>query len=164
MKKSSFRKMTEEDTKDKYPNASLHQIDKNRICLTMNQLRLILGIKDDNFNNILTNLFEKELKKKKGKSLDFFDTSNLIEQAIKERKKKGKDEEEDKPNLNKLKKVSFKEGVEVSEEEEEENEDQKEVEEEDEKDGQTRLDMIETRLKKLKKKVDHLEEAIKEGI
>jgi len=49
-----------------------------------------LGIKDDDFNNILTNLFEKELKKKKGKSLDFFDTSNLIEEAIKERKKKEK--------------------------------------------------------------------------
>jgi len=164
MKKSSFRKMTEEETKDKYPNAYLHKIDKNRICLTINQLKLILGIKDDDFNNILTNLFEKELKKKKGKSLDFFDTSNLIEEAIKERKKKGKDEEEDKPNLNKLKKVSSKEGVEGSEEEEEENDDQKEVEEEDEKKGQTRLDMIETRLKKLEKKVDYLEEAIKEGI
>ena len=156
--------MTEEDTKDKYPNASLHQIDRNRICLTIKQLKLILGVKDDDFNNILTNLFEKELKKKNGKSLDFFDTSNLIEEAIKERKKKGKDELEDKPNLNKLKKVSFKEGVEVSEEEEDENDDQKEPEEEDEKEGQTKLDMIETRLKKLEKKLDYLEEAIKEGI
>ena len=164
MKKSSFRKMTEEDTKDKYPYASLHQIDKNRICLTINQLRLIFGKKDDVFNNILTDLFEKELKKKNGKSLDFFDTSNLIEEAIKERGKKGKDELEDKPNLNKLKKVSFKEGVEVSEEEEDEKDDQKEPEEEDEKEGQTRLDMIETRLKELEKKVDDLEEAIKNGI
>ena len=155
--------MTEEYVKDKYPYASLHQINKNRICLTINQLRLILGIKDDDFNNILTNLFEKELKRKNGKSLDFFGTSNLIEEAIKERKKKGKDELEDKQNLNKLKKVSFKEGVEVSEEEEDENDDQKDPEEEDEKEGQTRLNMIETRLKKLEKKVDYLE-AIKEGI
>ena len=109
MKELSFHKLSEEDTKDKYPNASLHQIDRNRICLTIKQLKLILGIKDDDFNNILTNLFEKELKKKKGKSLDFFDTSNLIDQAIKERKKKEKDESEDKSKLNKLKKVSFKE-------------------------------------------------------
>ncbi len=65
MKKLSFHKMTEEDVKEKYPNVSLHQIDKNRICLTINQLRLILGLKYDNFNNILANLCEKELKKKK---------------------------------------------------------------------------------------------------
>ena len=164
MKKSSFRKMTEEDVKDKYPNASLHLIDKNRICLTINQLKLILGLKDDDFNNILTKLCEKELKKKKGKSLDFYDTSNLIDQAIKERKKMGKDELEDKPSLNKLKTVSFKEEEEVSEEEEDEDDDQKEVEKEDEKEGLTRLDMIETRVKKLEKKVDYIEEAIKEGI
>ncbi len=44
--------MKEEDVKDKYPSASLHNIDKNRICLTINQLRLILGLKDDDFNNI----------------------------------------------------------------------------------------------------------------
>ena len=164
MKKLSFHKMTEEDVKEKYPNVSLHQIDKNRICLTINQLRLILGLKDDDFNNILADLCEKELKKKKGKSLDFYDTSNLIEQAIKERKKMRKDELEDNPNLNKLKQVSFKEEEEVSEEEEDENDDQKEVEKEDEKEGQTRLDMIEARLKKLEKKVDYIEEAIKEGI
>ncbi len=96
--------------------------------------------------------------------MDFYDTSNLIEQAIKERKKMRKDELEDNPNLNKLKQVSFKEEEEVSEEEEDENDDQKEVEKEDEKEGQTRLDMIEARLKKLEKKVDYIEEAIKEGI
>ena len=49
---------------------------------------MILGIKDDNFNNILTYLCQKELKKKKGKSMDFFDTSNLIGKAIKQRKEK----------------------------------------------------------------------------
>ena len=28
-----FPKMTEEEVKDKYPEASLHEIDTNRICL-----------------------------------------------------------------------------------------------------------------------------------
>ena len=156
--------MKEEDVKDKYPSASLHKIDKNRICLTVKQLKLILDKKDDDFNNIIVDLCEKELKKKKGKSLDFYDTSNLIDQAIKERKKMEKDESEDKSNLKKVKKVSFKEEEDVLEEEENETDDQKEVEKEDEKEGQTRLDMIETRLKKLEKKVDYIEEAIKEGI
>ena len=87
MKKLSFHEMEEEDAKDKYLDASLHQIDKNRICLPINQLRLILGLKDYDFNNILTILCEKELKKKKGKSLDFYDTSNLIEQLLKKGKK-----------------------------------------------------------------------------
>ena len=128
--------MKEEDVKDKYPNASLHQIDKNRICLTINQLRLILGLKDDDFNNILADLCEKELKKKKGKSLDFYDTSNLIEQAIKERKKINEDKKKKKSSSDKFKKVTFKE------EEEDENDDQKENEKEDEKEVQTRLDTI----------------------
>ena len=49
----------EEDVKNKYPSASLHQINKNRICLTINQLRLILGLKDDDFNNILAYFVKK---------------------------------------------------------------------------------------------------------
>ena len=83
-------------------------------------MKLILGIKDDDFNNILVDLCEKELKKKKGKSLDFYDTSNLIDQALKEWKKM----EKDKLNSNKLKKVTFKEEKEVLEEEEDEKEEE----------------------------------------
>ena len=79
--------MKEEVLKDKYPNASLHDIDKNRVCLTIKQLELILGLKDDNFNKIFIDLCKKELKNKNNQSLDFYDTSTLIDQAIKERKK-----------------------------------------------------------------------------
>ena len=80
--------MKEEEVKNKYPNASLHEIDKNRVCLSINQLKLVLGFKDDNFNNIFVDLCQKELDKKKGKSLDFFDLSNLIDKSINEVKKK----------------------------------------------------------------------------
>lgn len=156
--------MKEEDIKDKYPSVSLHNIDKNRICLTIGQLKLILSIKDDDFNDILTDLCEKELKKKRGKSLDFFDTSNLINKAIKQIK--GKDSKKLRPN--KFKKVTFKEKEEALEEEEDDQkEEEKEDEKEDEKEetnDQKRLDMIEKRLEKLEKRVDDVEEAIKDGI
>ena len=156
--------MKEKDMKDKFPYASLHNIDKNRVCLTTGQLKLILGKKDDDFNNILVDLCEKELKKKKGKSLDFYDTSNLIDQALKQWGKKEKNESEDKLNSNKLKKVTFKEEKEVLEEEEDENDDQKEEDEKEESNGQTRLKKLEKRLKKLEKRMDDVEEAIKDGI
>ena len=105
----------------------------------------------------LVDLCEKELKKKKGKSLDFYDTSNLIDQALKQWEKKEKNESEDKLNSNKLKKVTFKEEKEVLEEEEDENDDQKEEDEKEESNGQTRLE-------KLEKRMDDVEEAIKDGI
>ena len=120
--------------------------------MIIGQLKLILGLKEDDSNNILSDLCEKELKKKKGKSLDFYDTSNLIEKAIKERKKMEKDKKKKKSSSDKLKKVTFKE------EEEDENDDQKE----DEKEEQTRLDIIEQRLKRLEKRGDDVEDAIKE--
>ena len=50
--------------------------------MSINQLKLVLGFKDDNFNNIFVDLCQKELDKKKGKSLDFFDLSNLIDKSI----------------------------------------------------------------------------------
>ena len=124
--------MKEEDMKDKFPYASLHSIDRNRICLTIHQLKLILVKKDNDFNNILVDLSEKELKKKKGKSLDFYDTLNMIDQALKQRKKNEKNKLEDKLNSNKLKKVTFKEEKEVLEEEEDENDNQKEEDEKEE--------------------------------
>ena len=163
MKRPSFKKTTEEELKDKYPDAYLHKIDKNRICLTDKQLKLILDKKDDDFNNIIVDLCEKELKKKKGKSSDFYDTSNLIDQAIKERKKMEEDKSKDKPKSNKLKNVTFKEEKGGSEEEDEKD-DQKEEDEKEEDNGQTRLNNIERRLKKLEDRLENVEEAIKSGI
>ena len=135
--------MKEEALKDKYHNASLHNFDKNRVCLTIKQLKLILGLKDDDFNNIFIDLCQKELKKKNNKSLDFYDTSNLIDQAFKERKK-----DSNKSRPNKLKKATFKE-EEVYEEEESDDQNEEEKDEKEESRSQIRLDMIEQRLKKL---------------
>ena len=48
--------MKEEDVKDKYPSSSLHKFDRNKFCFAICQLKLILGLKDNDFNNILTYL------------------------------------------------------------------------------------------------------------
>ena len=40
-----FTKMSEEEVKDKYPEASLHEIDTNRICLSPVQLEMIFYFK-----------------------------------------------------------------------------------------------------------------------
>ena len=44
--------MKEEEVKDKYPDASLHKIDKNRICLTPGQLEMIFNINNKKFNHV----------------------------------------------------------------------------------------------------------------
>ena len=79
--------MKEEEVKNKYLNNSLQVHDKRRVCLTINQLKFVL-VKSDHFNNIFVDLCQKELKKKNGSSLDFYDLSNLIEKSINEVKKK----------------------------------------------------------------------------
>ena len=76
--------MKEEEVKNKYLNNSLQIYDKRRVCLTINQLKLVLG-KSDNFNNIFLDLCQKKLEKKN--SLDFDDLSILIEKSINEVKK-----------------------------------------------------------------------------
>ena len=150
--------MKEEALKDKYPNASLHNIDKNRVCLTIKQLKLILNQKDDDFNNIFIDLCQKELKKKNNKSLDFYDTSTLIDKALKERKK-----DSNKSRSNKLKKATFKEEEEVYEEKESGDQYEEEKYEKEEFRGQIRMAFLEQRLKKLEERVDNIEEVIKEG-
>ena len=97
-------KMTEEEVKDKYPEASLHKIDTNRICLSPGQLEKIFKVNDKKFNDVFLDLCKQELKKKQGKSLDFYDLANLIDRNLKETKDKGiKD---------KVKHVSFKDDCE----------------------------------------------------
>ena len=76
--------MKEEEIKNKYINNSLQVYDKRRVCLTINQLKLVLG-KSDNFNNIFLDLCQKKLENKN--SLDFDDLSILIEKSINEVKK-----------------------------------------------------------------------------
>ena len=56
--------------------------------MTIDQLKLVLALKDDNFNNIFVDSYQKELNKKNGKSLDFFDLTNLIDKSLNEVKKK----------------------------------------------------------------------------
>ena len=96
--------MTEEEVKNKYPDASLHKIETNRICLTPGQLEMIFNVKDENFNALFLDLCKQELKKKLGKSLDFYDLANLIDRSLKETKDKG--------SKSKVKHVSFKDDYE----------------------------------------------------
>ena len=93
--------MKEEEVKDKYPEASLHKIDTNRICLSPGQLEMIFNMNNKKFNEVFLDLCKKELKNKSGKSLDFYDLSNLIDQSLKEINDKG--------GKSKAKHVSFKE-------------------------------------------------------
>ena len=67
---------------DRFPGVSLHQIDKNRICLSLGQLKMIFGFDNKVFNDYFLNLCEEKLKKNGGKSLDFFDVSNIIDKAM----------------------------------------------------------------------------------
>ena len=54
--------MKKEEVKNKYSNASLHELNKNRVCLTIDQLKLVLGLKDDNFNNIFVDSCQKRIE------------------------------------------------------------------------------------------------------
>ena len=147
--------MKEEEVKDKYPEASLHDIDRNRICLTLGQLKMIFGLKDDRFNDIFIDLCEKELKRKKYKSLDFYDLTNVINRCFKEVKVLRKSESQ-----KKLKKVSFKEDCIKIEEKPKE---QKDGSNGEGSDVQKRLNKLENRLEMVEKRLGDVEEAIKEG-
>ena len=67
---------------DRFPGVSLHQIDKNRICLSLGQLKMIFGLNNKVFNNFFLNLCEEKQKKNGGRSLDFFDLSKIIDKAM----------------------------------------------------------------------------------
>ena len=145
--------MKEEEVKDK-PEASLHDIDRNRICLTLGQLKMILGLKDDRFNDIFIDLCEKELKRKKYKSLDSYDLANVINRCFKEVKVSGKI-----ASQKKFKKFSFKEDcIKI-----EEKSKQKDSSNWEGSDVQKRLNKLENRLEMVEKRLEDVEEAIKEG-
>ena len=147
--------MTEEEVKNKYPDASLHKIETNRICLTPGQLEMIFNVKDENFNALFLDLCKQELKKKLGKSLDFYDLANLIDRSLKETKDKG--------SKSKVKHVSFKDDYEKKREKPEVIMGSKNEEGKGEFDVQKRLNLLENRLKMVEERLVDVETAIKEG-
>ena len=147
--------MTEEEVKNKYPDASLHKIETNRICLTPGQLEMIFKVKDENFNALFLDLCKQELKKKLGKSLDFYDLANLIDRSLKETKDKG--------SKSKVKHVSFKDDYEKKRENPEVIMGSKNEEGKGEFDVQKRLNLLENRLKMVEERLVDVETAIKEG-
>ena len=128
--------MKEEEVKDKYPEASLHDIDKNRICLTLG-------------------LCDQELRRKKGISLDFYDLTNIIDHCFKELKVLNKS-----TTQKKFKKVSFKEDCIKLEDKAKYQENGSKGEGPD---VQKRLSKLENRLEMVEKRLGDVEEAIKEG-
>ena len=147
--------MKEEEVKDKFPEASLHGIDKNRICLSPGQLEYIFNMHNKQFNDVFLNLCKKELKKKSGKSLDFYDLSNLIDQSLKEINDKG--------GKSKAKHVSFKEDYEKKKEYSEIKMGSTKVETPEGLDVEKRLYLLENKLKSIEQRLADVEEAIKEG-
>ena len=80
-------KLTEKDVKAKYPTVDLHNIQKNRVCMSTGQLKKIFSINDEEFNNKFLIYCEKELIAKQSKSLDFYDVCVLIDRALIARRK-----------------------------------------------------------------------------
>ena len=147
--------MKEEEVKDKYPDVSLHGIDKNRICLSPGQLEMIFNMHNKQFNDVFLDLCKKELKRKHGKSLDFYDLSNLIDQSLKEINDKG--------GKSKAKHVSFKEDYEKKKEYSEIKMGSTKVETPEGLDVEKRLYLLENKLKSIEQRLADVEEAIKEG-
>ena len=147
--------MTEEGVKDKYPDASLHKIETNRICLSPGQLEMIFKVNDEKFNDVFLDLCKQELKRKQGKSLDFYDLANLIDRSLKETKDKG--------SKSKVKHVSFKDDYEKKRENPEVIMGSKNEEGKGEFDVQKRLNSLENRLKMVEERLVDVETAIKEG-
>lgn len=148
-------KMTEVEVKDKYPNVSLHEINKNRICLSAGQLEFIFKMHNKQFNNVFLKLCKNELQNKGGKSLDFYDLSNLIDQSLREINDKG--------DKSKAKHVSFKEDYEKKKEYSEIKMGSTKVETPEGLDVEKRLYLLENKLKSIEQRLDDVEEAIKEG-
>ena len=74
--------MQESDIEDKNFLAALRNIDRYKICLTVQQLETMLRFHDPIFKKIFIYLCDQELIRKKGISLNF------IDQARNEAKKK----------------------------------------------------------------------------
>jgi len=147
--------MKESDIEDKNFLTSLQSIDRYRICFTVHQLETILCFKDPIFNKIFIDLCDLELTRKKGKSLNFFDLSNLIEQARNDAKKKNQINKE-------FKKITFsKKKVEHTEESEERSDDISGLMESIEPEVKKRLDNLDLRLKSIENRLTELEESCK---
>ena len=67
---------------DQFPNLKLHEIKKNRICLSISQLKNILDIFNADFNKRFISLCQKQMKYKKYDSLDSYDVFNLIHATL----------------------------------------------------------------------------------
>ena len=150
--------MKEEEVKDKYPGCALHDLYKNKIYLTIGQLKMILNKNDAVFNNVFIILYEKELKKKKGKSLDFYDLANIIDKSFKETSLKSIDQR-------KFKKVTFKDQKKEEKEQMEEKEEEQKEEKEAQENGSLndRINKLEYRLKMVETRLGDVEDAIKNG-
>ena len=75
--------MTEEFTQQKYPGVDLHNIEKNRICMSSGQLKKIFSLNNKDFNSKFLLTYEKKLIEKQKKSLDYYDVSLIIDQCLK---------------------------------------------------------------------------------
>ena len=147
--------MKESDIEDKNFLTSLKRIDIYRICFTVHQLEMILCFKDSIFNKIFIDLCDLELTRKKGKSLNFFNLSNLIEQARNNAKKKNQINKE-------FKKITFsKKKVEHTEESEKRSDDISSLMESIEPEVKKRLDNLDLRLKSIENRLTELEESCK---
>ena len=65
-----------------FPNVKLHEIKKNRICLSISQLKNIFDIFNADFNKRFISLCQQQMEFKKYDSLDFYDVFNLINATL----------------------------------------------------------------------------------
>ena len=147
--------MQESEIGDKNFLTSLQNIDRNRICFTVGQLEMILRFKDPIFNKIFIDLCDLELTRKKGKSLNFIDLSNLIDKARNDAKLKDQINKE-------FKKITFnqKKGY-LKEESEERSDDISDLMESVGPEVKKRLENLDLRIKSIENRLTELEESCK---
>ena len=74
-------KIDEDGILAQFPNSKLHE-KKNRICLSICQLKNILDIYNNDFNEMFIHLCQIQTEYKKYKSLEFYDVFNLINSTL----------------------------------------------------------------------------------
>ena len=116
---------------------------------------MILRFKDPIFNKIFIDLCDLELTRKKGKSLNFIDLSNLIDKARNDAKLKDQINKE-------FKKITFnqKKGY-LKEESEERSDDISDLMESVGPEVKKRLENLDLRLKSIENRLTELEESYK---
>ena len=65
-----------------FPNVKLHEITKNRICLSISQLKNIFNIFNADFKQRFISLCQQQMKFKNYDSLDSYDVFNLINATL----------------------------------------------------------------------------------